>query len=132
MPPSWLSQFPGMSLSIGCTILYFFTAGWNMLVLSWGGESYTALAEDLQNALWALGRAPKNCRTDSLSAAFRNLSKDARKDIIKRYAAFTLHYGMEASLTTGAKPLKMVPLIPCSTPESCCRAGAYSTGQQRF
>jgi hypothetical protein len=62
-----------------------------------GGESYTALAENLQNALWALGGAPKNCRTDSLSAAFRNLSKDAREDITKRYAAFTQHYGMEAS-----------------------------------
>jgi len=61
------------------------------------GEGYTALAENLQNALWALGGAPKNCRTDSLSAAFRNLSKDEREDITKRYAAFTKHYGMEAS-----------------------------------
>ena len=46
---------------------------------------------------WALGGAPKNCRTDSLSAAFRNLSKDEREDITKRYAAFTQHYGMAAS-----------------------------------
>jgi hypothetical protein len=58
---------------------------------------YTALAENLQNALWALGGATKNCRTDSLSAAFRNLTKDEREDITKRYEAFTQHYGMEAS-----------------------------------
>ena len=38
-----------------------------------GGESFVALAEGLQNALWALGRAPLQHRSDSLSAAFRNL-----------------------------------------------------------
>jgi hypothetical protein len=38
-----------------------------------GGESYVALAEGLQNALWALGGAPREHRSDSLSAAFRNL-----------------------------------------------------------
>jgi hypothetical protein len=38
-----------------------------------GGESYVALAEVLQNALWALGGAPKEHRSDRLSAAFRNL-----------------------------------------------------------
>ena len=70
---------------------------WEHVGVVLGGESYTALAENLQNALWALGGAPTNCRTDSLSAAFRNLSKDACEDITKRYAAFTQHYGMEAS-----------------------------------
>ena len=38
-----------------------------------GGESYVALAEGLQNALWTLGGAPREHRSDSLSAAFRNL-----------------------------------------------------------
>jgi hypothetical protein len=33
-----------------------------------GGESYVALAEGLQNALWALGGAPREHRSDSLSA----------------------------------------------------------------
>jgi len=70
---------------------------WEHVGVVLGGESYTALAENLQNALWTLGGVPQNCRTDSLSAAFRNLSKDAREDITKRYAAFTQHYGMEAS-----------------------------------
>ena len=62
-----------------------------------GGESFPALAEGLQNALWALGGAPKQHRSDSLSAAFRNLTADAREDITQRYAALMGHYGMEAT-----------------------------------
>ena len=44
-----------------------------------GGESFVALAEGLQNALWALGGVPKEHRSDSLSAAFRNLSAQAQE-----------------------------------------------------
>ena len=43
-----------------------------------GGESFVALAGGLQDALWALGGVPAEHRTDSLSAAFRNLKRDAR------------------------------------------------------
>ena len=60
-----------------------------------GGESFVALAEGLQNALWSAGGAPKLHRTDSLSAAFRNLDADARIDLTKRYDALCAHYGME-------------------------------------
>ena len=60
-----------------------------------GGESYVALAEGLQNALWALGGAPHEHRSDSLSAAFRNLDHDAREDLTRRYDALCRHYGME-------------------------------------
>jgi hypothetical protein len=59
-----------------------------------GGESYVALAEGLQNALWALGGAPKEHRSDSLSAAFRNLDVRARADLTVRYDALVAHYGM--------------------------------------
>jgi hypothetical protein len=52
-----------------------------------GGESLVALAAGLQNALWALGGAPKEHRSDSLSAAFRNLAADAQKDVTQRYQA---------------------------------------------
>lgn len=62
-----------------------------------GGESFVALAEGLQNALWALGGAPREHRSDSLSAAFRNLSRRAREDLTTRYAALCQHYGMQAS-----------------------------------
>lgn len=59
-----------------------------------GGESFVALAEGLQNALWALGGAPLEHRSDSLSAAFRNLERDAAEDLTRRYEALCAHYGM--------------------------------------
>ncbi len=60
-----------------------------------GGESYVALAEGLQNALWALGGVPELHRSDSLSAAFRNYDRDAQEDLTKRYEALCTHYGMQ-------------------------------------
>src|SRR4051812_42337022 len=62
-----------------------------------GGESYVALAEGLQNALWALGGAPREHRSDSLSAAFRNLDRGATEDLTRRYDALCAHYGMAPS-----------------------------------
>ena len=59
-----------------------------------GGESYVALAEGLQNALWTLGGAPREHRSDSLSAAFRNLDAAATDDLTMRYDALVAHYGM--------------------------------------
>jgi hypothetical protein len=59
-----------------------------------GGESFVALAEGLQNALWALGGAPCEHRSDSLSAAFRNLTRDAAEDLTRRYEELSAHYGM--------------------------------------
>jgi hypothetical protein len=53
------------------------------------------LIEGLQNALWALGGAPREHRSDSLSAAFRNLDTDAREDLTRRYDALCAHYGMQ-------------------------------------
>ena len=59
-----------------------------------GGESFTAFATGLQNALWALGGVPAEHRSDSLSAAFRNLDDDARTDQTRRYEALCAHCGM--------------------------------------
>jgi hypothetical protein len=59
-----------------------------------GGESFIALAEGLQNALWSLGGVPREHRTDSLSAAFRNLDHAAEEDLTRRYEALCAHYGM--------------------------------------
>ncbi len=62
-----------------------------------GGESYAALTEGLQEALWRLGGSPLEHRTDSLSAAFKNLSDDARRDRTERYKMFCAHYQMKAT-----------------------------------
>jgi transposase InsO family protein len=59
-----------------------------------GGESFVALAEGLQNALWALGGVPEQHRSDSLSAAFRNLDRNAADDLTRRYEELCAHYGM--------------------------------------
>lgn len=84
-------------------LLYHFVMAysrWEHVGVVLGGESFTALAENLQHALWSLGGVPQNHRTDSLSAAFRNLTADQREDITKRYDAFVGHYGMDASRNT--------------------------------
>lgn len=99
-----LSDFTDMS-SLGVTIggqpvahlLYHFRLPWSgfehgHVIL--GGESFVALAEGLQNALWSAGGAPHQHRTDSLSAAFRNLDADAAADLTRRYDALCAHYRM--------------------------------------
>jgi transposase InsO family protein len=65
-----------------------------------GGESFVALAEGLQNALWALGGVPLLHRSDSLSAAFRNLERDAEADLTRRYEDLCAHYGMKPTRNT--------------------------------
>jgi hypothetical protein len=77
-------------------------SGWSFMSVVLGGESFSALAEGLANALAHLGGAPPFAtsgehRTDSLSAAFKNLSDDEREDLTARYAALCAHYGMAAS-----------------------------------
>jgi hypothetical protein len=72
-------------------------SGWSHAGVVLGGESFTALAEGLQNALWLLGGAPRDHRSDSLSAAFRNLERDAEADLTRRYEALCAHYGMQPS-----------------------------------
>ena len=59
-----------------------------------GGESFVALAEGLQNALWSLSGSPLYHRSDSLSAAFHNLDADAKVDLTHRYEALCAHYRM--------------------------------------
>ncbi len=65
-----------------------------------GGESFVALAEGLQNALWALGGVPLLHRSDSLSAAFRNLEREAEADLTRRYEDLCAHYGMKPTRNT--------------------------------
>ena len=77
--------------------LYHFVlaySGWEHGEVVLGGESFTALACGLQDALWALGGAPAEHRSDSLSAAFRNLDRDAAEDQTRRYEALCAHYKM--------------------------------------
>ncbi len=69
-------------------------SGWSHVTVVLGGESYAALSEGLQGALWRLGGAPLEHRTDSLSAAYRNLARDEQEDLTRRYSDLCEHYGM--------------------------------------
>jgi hypothetical protein len=99
-----LSDFTDMS-GLGITIagepldhrLYHFRlpfSGFEHAHVVLGGESFVALAEGLQDALWTLGGAPQQHRSDSLSAAFRNIDRAAQEDLTRRYAALCAHYRM--------------------------------------
>ena len=66
-------------------------SGWSYAHVIHGGESFPALAETLRIALETLGGVPQSLRTDSLSAAFKNLKQ--MDDLTKRFQALCLHYG---------------------------------------
>jgi hypothetical protein len=57
-------------------------------------ETFEALAEGLEKALWQIGGVPHQHRTDHLSAAVRRLDKQGTEDWTKRYHALMAHYGM--------------------------------------
>lgn len=99
-----LSDFTAMA-KLGVTVgrepldhrLYHFRlaySGFEHAHVVLGGESYVALAEGFQNALWSLGGVPQEHRTDSLSAAFKNLDRSAQADLTDRVDALCRHYGM--------------------------------------
>jgi hypothetical protein len=76
-------------------ILYHFVLAfsrWEHVEVVEGGESFEALSKGLQNALWQAGGAPQEHRSDSLSAAFKNLTQE--EDFTVRYTALLDHYGM--------------------------------------
>lgn len=69
-------------------------SGWQYAQIIQGGESFIALSEGLQNALFACGGVPKQHRTDSLSAAYRNLG-GKQKPLTRLYDDLCHHYQMQ-------------------------------------
>src|SRR5229473_2900987 len=57
-------------------------------------ETFEALAEGIERALWQFGGVPLQHRTDHLSAAVRRLDKEGREDWTQRYEALMQHYKM--------------------------------------
>ncbi len=93
-----LSDFTAMG-DLGVTIakvpfahlLYHFVLAfsrWEHVEVVEGGESFEALSKGLQNALWQAGGAPQEHRSDSLSAAFKNLTEE--EDFTVRYTALSV------------------------------------------
>ena len=107
-------------------LLYHFVlaySAWEHAEVVLGGESYTALA---QTALWSLGGAPAEHRSDSLSAAFRNLDQDAAEDQTRRYEALCAHYGMQPTVQRRGprerRNRKPAWLLSALSPRPCCCA----------
>lgn len=81
-------------------LLYHFRlaySGWSHMHVIQGGESFAALSEGLQSALWQLGGVPLRHRTDHLAAAYKNLSQSAQDDLTLSYKALCNHYGLQAT-----------------------------------
>ena len=106
-PPGWqgMSDFTNAN-SLGVLIqgasfehlLYHYRlvySRWEYVSVVSGGESFSALAEGLQNALWQSGGVPETHRTDSLSAAYKNCSDKKKEEFTEDYTALCAHYGME-------------------------------------
>src|SRR2546423_12449119 len=58
-------------------------------------ETFEALAEGIEKALWQMGGVPLQHRTDHLSAAVRQLRKEEQEDWTVRYQGLMTHYGMQ-------------------------------------
>lgn len=81
-------------LAFGHRLYQFVLAhsGWRHARVVLGGESFQSLASGLQDALWMAGGVPQEHRTDSLSAAFNNLSE--HEELTSRYRSLCEHYGI--------------------------------------
>ncbi len=66
-------------------------SNWESVTLC-ASESFEALSDGLQNALWELGGVPRRHRSDSLTAAVNNLS--ATREFQTRYRDLLAHYGV--------------------------------------
>ena len=78
-------------------LLYHFRlvySKWSYVMVVQGGESFQALSQGLQSALRMLGGSTRAHRTDSLSAAYKNLSESEQEDMTQRYQALCDNYGM--------------------------------------
>lgn len=85
-------------------LVYHFTltySNWESITVC-PSESFEALSEGLQNALWELGGVPRRHRSDSLSAAVNNLSEE--REFHQRYRDLLEHYGLEGQRINVRQP----------------------------
>ena len=77
-------------------------SGWTWIQVAFG-ETFEALVEGLQGALWELGGSPDIGRSDNLSAATHELKRGGGRGLTQRYKDVLDHYGM---VSTRIKPRK--------------------------
>ncbi len=71
-------------------------SGWRWVGLAFG-ETFEALVEGLQGALWSLGGVMEVLRTDNLSAATHELKRSGGRALNDRFAAVLAHYGLRST-----------------------------------
>ena len=71
-------------------------SGWRYAQVAFG-ETFEALVDGLQRALWALGGAPEIVRSDNLSAATHELRQSGGRVLTERFAAVLGYYGLRST-----------------------------------
>jgi hypothetical protein len=71
-------------------------SGWRWVCLAFG-ETFEALVNGLQGALWELGGVPEIARSDNLSAATHELKRSGGRALNERFAAVLAHYGLRST-----------------------------------
>ncbi len=96
------TELKGIEITIGGKpfehLIYHYRlaySGWQYAQIIEGGESFIALSEGLQNALAACEGVPTQHRTDSLSAAYRNMGGGRNKPLTRLYDELCDHYRMQ-------------------------------------
>jgi len=77
-------------------LLYHFVlpySNWEYAEIAFS-ESFLALRQGVQNALWTLGGAPGEHRTDNSTSATHDLKKGQGRDFNDNYRRFMDHYGL--------------------------------------
>jgi hypothetical protein len=69
-------------------------SGWRAVGLAFG-ETFEALVDGLQRALWDLGGVPDVVRSDNLSAATHDLKRQRGRVLNDRFRAVLDHYGLK-------------------------------------
>jgi hypothetical protein len=71
-------------------------SGWRWVCLAYG-ETFEALVDGLQGALWELGGVPEIARSDNLSAATHELKRSGGRALNERFASVLEHYGLRST-----------------------------------
>jgi transposase len=71
-------------------------SGWTWARIAFG-ETFEALIEGAQGALWALGGVPEVLRHDNLSAATHELKRSGGRALTERFRGVLEHYGLRST-----------------------------------
>lgn len=86
-------------------LLYHFVlpySNWEYAEIAFS-ESFLALRQGVQNALWTLGGVPRDHRTDNSSSATHDLKQERGRAFNDNYQRFMKHYGLRPTTNSVGK-----------------------------